>query len=146
MSFAIFIVSSFNLNTLAFSFFIETKYPIKASINMIHITKTIKYVKKLTPSSEALKISFNSWINTLNNEEIKEITILIFKIFYSNNQRNIMNLRGDLIKSAKVYLTSISKEDKQVKNDFHRKISEFIKLYFSNLFDLKKAHIFLRRK
>ena len=108
--------------------------------------KTIKYVKKLTPSSEALKISFNSWINTLNNDEIKEITILIFKIFYSNNQRNIMNLRVDLIKSAKVYFSTLTNEDKKVRNDFSRKISEFIKLYFSNLFDLKKAHIFLRRK
>ena len=108
--------------------------------------KTIKYVKKLTPSSEALKISFNSWINTLNNDEIKEITILIFKIFYSNNQRNIMNLRVDLIKSAKVYFSTLTNEDKKVRNDFSRKILEFIKLYFSNLFDLKKTHIFLRRK
>ena len=100
----------------------------------------------MTPSSEALKISFNSWINTLNNDEIKDITILIFKIFYSNNQRNIMNLRVDLIKSAKVYFSTLTNEDKKVRNDFSRKISEFIKLYFSNLFDLKKAHIFLRRK
>ena len=103
-------------------------------------------MNKLTPTSQAFSKSFNEWIQKLDDNEIKEFTIFIFNVFYSNNQRNIMNLRGDLIKSAKVYLTSISKEDKQVKNDFHSKCLNFIKLFISNLFYSRKLYSLLRRR
>lgn len=108
--------------------------------------KNIKYVQKLTPSSEALQHAFHDWIKELDEEEVSQFIVYIFKIFYSNNQHNIMNLKVDLIKSAKIYIKWISNNTPENGFEIKKHSLSFLKLYFQYLFLIKKPKLANRRK